>query len=366
LLPLYGILYAFHYVLTLPMRRNERTRVFLDLLELGLKDGRTPEAAVMEAAASRDRSIGVRFHLLAAHIQNGLRFNQALEKVPRLLSPQIRAMLKAGERIGNMAKVLPACRQLLRDGVSQVRGALNYLVLLVFCVTPFTVFVPIVLNLRVLPKYREIFGGMGVGRLPAFSEFIFSKNNIFILLQIALLIAIWVIALVYIGGPALRRWLQSFLPAGTDGVSWLLPWRRKRLHRDFSAILAVLLDSGVPEAEAVTLAAESTANTIVIRRAAKVRALLNTGVTLPESLREFDDTGELHWRISNALRGRGGFLRALAGWHEALDAKAFQLEQTAAQVITTAFVLFNGLFVACVVIAVFLMLISLLNEAILW
>ena len=39
-----------------------------------------------------------------------------------------------------------------------------------------------------------------------------------------------------------------------DRLLFLLAWRRKRLQRDFSTILAVLLDSEVPESEAVTLA----------------------------------------------------------------------------------------------------------------
>ena len=60
---------------------------------------------------------------------------------------------------------------------------------------------------------------------------------------------------------------------------------------------------------------------------------------------------------------RRGFVRALTGWHEALDAKAFQLEQAAAQVITTVLVLINGLIVASIMIAVFLVLIQLINGA---
>ena len=79
-----------------------------------------------------------------------------------------------------------------------------------------------------------------------------------------------------------------------------------------------------------------------------------------------DDSGELRWRLANALQGRGNFLRALMGWHEALDAKAFQEEQAAAQLTTTGLVLFNGVMVASIVIAVFLVLIQLLNEAVLW
>jgi type II secretory pathway component PulF len=42
----------------------------------------------------------------------------------------------------------------------------------------------------------------------------------------------------------------------------------KKLQRTFSAMLAVLLDGGVPEAEAVRLAGDCTANEICRRRAA--------------------------------------------------------------------------------------------------
>ena len=107
-------------------------------------------------------------------------------------------------------------------------------------------------------------------------------------------------------------------------------------------MLAVLLDAEVPEAEAVTLAAQSTANLAIIGRARKVLALLQEGVKLPEALGALDSSQELQWRLSNALRRGSGFVRALTGWHEALDAKAFQLEQAAAQLTTTALVLING------------------------
>jgi hypothetical protein len=70
--------------------------------------------------------------------------------------------------------------------------------------------------------------------------------------------------------------------------------------------------------------------------------------------------------LSNALQRGSGFLRALAGWHEALDAKAFQLEQAAAQLTTSALVLFNGLVVAMVVVAVFGALVHLINWLVLW
>jgi len=361
-----GFLYAMYFLLTLPMRRNERSRMFLDLLELGLKDGRTPEAAMLEAADSRDPGMGKRMYLLAAHLRSGLRLSEALERVPQLLPSQIRAMLKAGERIGDVAKVVPACRQLLRDGVSQVRGAHNYLILLAFCVTPITLLIPILIAVKVLPQFRMIFNGMGLGSMPAFSAMVFSQGGVFLFAQTVFLLLLWALMIAYIGGPRLREWISRLLPGAPDAFASLLPWKRKRLQRDFSTMLAMLLDANVPEAEAVTIAAEATANRVMIRRGGKMRELLAQGVKLPVALRELDDSGELRWRIANALQARGGFLRALTGWHEGLDAKAFQVEQASAQVATTALVLANGVMVACVVIAVFLLLINLINEACLW
>ncbi|HWX23257.1 MAG TPA: type II secretion system F family protein [Candidatus Binatia bacterium] len=365
--PVIALLYFVHFLLTLPMRRNERARMFLDLLELGLKEGRTPEAAVTDAASSQDPSLGYRFQLLAASCREGRRLTQALERVPRLLPPQIRAMLGAGERIGDVAKVLPACRLLLRDGVSQVRGALNYLLILALLATPFTIVVPILLRIKVFPAFRAVFESSFEGRsLPAFTRVVFAEQSVITFLQIGLFILIWLAVLAYLGGPRLQSWVSLLLPGLPDRLSYRLPWRRKRMQRDFSAMLAVLLDAQVPEPEAVRLAGESTANLVMRRRAEKVRSRLTEGVRLPEAIRAMDDSGELRWRLANALQRSGSFVRALTGWHEALDAKAFQLEQTAAQITTTLFVLANGFIVACIVIGMFLALINLMNQATLW
>jgi len=367
LAPVCGVTYLMYFLLTLPLRRNERARLFLDLLELGLKEGRRPEAAIVGAAASRDRSLGARFYRLAAYLEQGMPLSLALEQVPRLVTPQIRAMLKTGERIGDVAKVLPACRQLLKDGVSQVRGALNYLVLLVFAVTPMMIFVPLILRIKVLPKFNMVFDGMLEGQsLPAFTRFVFAGNTVSTAIQMGILALVWLAVLAYLGGPRFSGWMHRTMPGVQDWVIGCLPWRQKRLQRDFSSMLAMLLDAEVPEAEAISLAAESTGNVLITGRAVKVRRLLAEGVKLPEAIRLMDDSKELQWRLTNALRRGGGFLQALAGWHEALDARAFQLKQTAAQITTTVLVLLNGAIVASVVIAIFLVFIKLTNEAVLW
>jgi len=365
--PIVASLYLFYFLLTLPLRRAERARLFLDLIELGLKDGHTPEVTIAAVSSSRDRSLGVRFHVLAAYLAEGRQLGEALDQVGRMLPPQLRAMIKTGERIGNVGKVLPACRRLLNDSVSQVRGALNYLLILTFVVTPASILVPIAIRVMIVPKFKEVFAGMFDGaELPAFTRLVLGGQDYLTALLIGMVLMVWALMLLYLGGPRLHGWLRRPLPGLADWLICRLPWRRKRLQRDFSAMLAVLLDAEVPEIEAVALAAQATANVVLIRRAAKVQALLKRGVKLPEAIEVIDDTPELRWRLANALHRGSGFLRALAGWHEALDAKAFQLEQSAAQLITAFLVLLNGAVVASIVIAMFLPLVQLINGACLW
>jgi type II secretory pathway component PulF len=143
-----------------------------------------------------------------------------------------------------------------------------------------------------------------------------------------------------------------------DRILYALPWRRRRLQRDFCATLSLLLDAETPEPAAITLAAEATANFVFVKRARRALEDLAAGRRLQAALQRFDNAGEFSWRLANAAAQHGGFLPALSGWMEALDAKAFQQEQTASQLITTGLVLCNGLVAGLIAVGVFTLLIS--------
>jgi type II secretory pathway component PulF len=172
--------------------------------------------------------------------------------------------------------------------------------------------------------------------------------------------------MLYIGGPGFARWFQFRGLPFVDWIAWHIPWKQKRLQRTFSAMLAVLLDGGVPEAEAVRLAGDCTANEICRHRAQRVIGALQQGTKLDDAVRAFDSSGEFHWRLTNATHARGGFLSALQGWHEALDAKAFQQEEASAHAVTSGLVILNGVLVALIATGMFGILIACVNAALLW
>ena len=184
-----GFLMLAHFALTLPMRRAERARVFLDLLESTLKQGKPVEETLISLGHSRDLSMGVRFHLLAAWLETGLSLEEALAREPGFLPPQVTAMLRAGRQLGDLTKVLPASRKLLSDATSQTRGAMNYLLVVTFVITPTGFSVLGLLSIFVIPKFMEVFAGMGIKTGTGFFTFLAVNMHPIILAQCLILLA---------------------------------------------------------------------------------------------------------------------------------------------------------------------------------
>ena len=351
-----------HYLLSLPMHRRDRALFFLDLLETVLQRGQPVEQAILAVAENHDHAIGVHFYMVAAYIEGGDRLGEALEKVPGFLPPQITAILRAGEKLGDLKRVLPACREVLCIAPDTVRSTTHYMVAILLVFAPVACWFITLLSVFVVPKFKEVAANVGGGLWP-FTAFVFALNDAHVLVgfEILVFLALMTVAVIYIGGPGFVRWFQFRSIPVVDWITWRIPWKQKKLQLTFSAILAVLLDGGVPEAGAVRLAGDSTANEICRHRARRVIAALEKGVKLDEAVRAFDDSGEFHWRLTNATHAHGGFLHALRGWHEALDAKAFQQEEVATHVLTSGLVILNGLVVALIATSMFGVLIMILK-----
>lgn len=349
-----------HFLLSLPMQRRDRALFFLDLVETALDRGQSVERAILSAAECRDRAMSYQFFLLAAHIENGARLREALGLVPGFLPPQVNAILRSGEEMGNIKSVLPACREVLRFPPDTVRTTVQYMLGILLIFAPLACLMIWLITTFVIPKFKEVAAGAGV-HLWTISLLVFGHSQWFIWFEIIIFLILATITAIYIGGPGLVQYFRFRPFPLVDWLSWRLPWKQKKLQRTFSVMLAVLLDGGVPEAEAVRLAGDCTANEICRRRSAGIVAALQRGTKLTEAVRAFDDAGEFHWRLTNATHARNGFLNALRGWHEALDAKAFQEEETAAHIFTSGLVILNGVLVGLIAIAMFGVLIAILE-----
>ncbi len=170
-----------HFLLSLPMRRRDRALFFLDLLETVLQRGQPVEPAILAAAENHDRAIGVRFFLVAAHIEDGARLGEALEKVPRFLPPQVNAILRAGEKLGDLKKVLPACREVLRVAPDTVRTTMHYMVAILLLFAPVAIWLISLLSTFVIPRFKERGRRHRVPICGRSRQFVFALNDSHIL-----------------------------------------------------------------------------------------------------------------------------------------------------------------------------------------
>lgn len=364
-IPMVAVLGVSQLFLSLPARRNERARLFLDLLETAVQTGQSPERAIVAISETRDRSVSVHFHLLASHIEEGAHLGFALERAPRLVPPNIAEVVKIATATAGFPQLIPAAREMLADANSRMRGAVNYMVVFLIVLVPAAfLFLPL-LSTFVWPRLEQILVDMEVPA-PAFTRLVFENIALATLVEVFVMAVLLFFAFFYIGGPRAFSWLGKILGTWPDRLLLALPWRRNRVHRDFTSVLAILLDAGLEESRSVELAASATANQVFQAQASDVRARLREGVPLPTALQSLESSAEFQWRWANALHAGKNFFACLRGWHESLEARAFQQEQAAAHVITSAIVLINGVLVAALSSAVFLIIISVIEEGTLW
>ncbi len=358
------ICYGLYFLISLPLRRQERARILIDLMELQENTDRDPAATIKELSQTQDPALGVRFHVLGAYLESGRSLAESLKCVPRLLPDSIRESLVVGEQLGSFRKILPVCQIQLRDAASTIQNVTRYLVLSLFLALP-TLLTVTIFSIQVWPKMMMIADDYGVTPLPVVASFVDYLPQV--LLVIAIVYALlYLLALFYIGGPRLRGWLENGIVPITHGIVLRIPWVRKRLLRNFSMMLSTLLDAGVPEAKALELAAHASANRALKRRVRRCIQSLEAGETLEQALQRLDSTPELAWRLRLAAKRSDGFKTALQGWWEWLHTKARLQEQTTAQWFSITMIFVHGLIAASLSISMFHVITSIIDQGTLW
>lgn len=363
-LPVLGLTSLVYFLSTLPARRREKARLFLDLLHTGLEEGRSLEHTVTSLARTRDRTLGVRFYLVAAYLEEGESLFRALQKVPAFLPPGVTGVLAAGAQSGKLMEAMQAARRSIAHPISRTTHAIHYAFVLVLTVLPFcALFLPW-WSIKIFPVMMEILRSMEVTLHPL-TLFAAAYSRWLAVIYAVLMLAVGGIFIAYLCGPGLCRPDPGLFRRLADRFHYALPWWRKRLLRDFSLQLALLLEAGLPESVAVETAGRGTPSYRFQGFCDQVRAKLAAGVALPAALGELEQT-QLTWRFQSAAGSGRRFVDALRHWHEALEAEAARSEDVAAHLLSSGMVVFNGVMVGLMVSAVFVALSSMVNEAALW
>ena len=402
------------------LERRERARFFLELISMAEKSGQSIEQTIIEFSRSGNRPLGKHFDQVARYIESGLNLSEALDKTPGCLPNQVVATLKVGHETGGVGAILPAARERLTEKEKYTTSQLGVFYVSVGFVIATTIMG--VLMTYVIPKFKAIYADMlGDGEaLPAFTLWVINTSDTFShpfssipssILASFILCYLLHRFIRFLGGSHIidQILVPLYLAAGfiafslfltilsmdfepilfaligsggfiglcffviatfwifekiglLDWFRHLIPWHRKRLQRDYSYVLALLLDSGITEDRAIELAARGTSNFTVKRWATKAIAGLESGVGLKEAIKRMDNSKEFQWRLTNALQTDAKFVDALRGWHESLTARADRQYQTYITLMETSLLFILGLIVGSIVIGMFLPLIQMIEK----
>lgn len=341
LVPLAVIGIGLYLTLYIPLKRCQRSEILLDILEHGHQSGLDPVQTILQASRTRDAQLGLPFHHLAAHLENHLSLATAVKNVPGLMPSKMVGFFRIAEETGEWQQVYPACRILLRDRMSRIRSEESFALAGITILNPCLFITAFSLH-HTLPALREIAKSLKASdKLPL----LLASNYASAILLAAGLVCAGAMAFYFLATmlDSLAQALPEAVPTAVHRLFYRLPWHRDRTWRDFSAMLSLLLDAHVPESRAVSLAAQASGNLWFAKRAQGAIAALADGVVMTEAVRKLDAADEFHWRLANAARPGSSFVRSIAGWLESLDARAFQAELWATQLVTTGLVLLNGL-----------------------
>ena len=335
-----------------PIQRRERVRFFLYLLAQAEESGQSIEQIIISLSKGGEQPLGPQFDRVARHIEWGLmNLPEALAREPGCLPAQVVAIYKVGHETGDVNMILPVAQENHRENGESVFSGLIYHII----VLSIAVMIVGILMTYVIPKFKAIFADMlkPGEHLPEFTMLVLKISDAITITAAALFIPLFLLLGVWFFCEK-KGWLDTF---------WLLiPWHRKRLQRDYSRVLALLLDSGVPEEKAIELAAQSTSNRTIKKRARKVIASLQSGMGLTEAIKLMDDSREFQWRLTNALQTDGKFVDSLSGWHQSLSARADRQHRSFASLIEATMILLLGLIIGSIMIGMFLPLIKLMDK----
>ena len=332
------------------------TRQLATLVDAGL-----PLLRGLRVLEKQERSVALKKIIgeLATAIEGGSTFSEALAQHPKVFNRLFVNMVKAGELGGVLEVVLKRLAE-FSEKAQKIKGKVKAALFYPVAVLIVAVGIMIMLMTFVVPKFKDVFGGMGI-ELPGFTVFVlavsdFIKNNI--VLTMIILASFVVVFLLFIKTKFGRlNWdkFKLIMPPTGQVVSKVAISR-------FTRTLGTLVSSGVPILQALTIVKETAGNVIIANAVARVHESVKEGETITaplEASRVFPpmvismvDVGEQTGALPEML------LKIADNYDEEVDNAVAAMTSLLEPIV----IVFLAVIVGSIVIAMFLPLIKMITE----
>ena len=198
---------------------------------------------------------------VTARVESGDSFSDALQKHPKTFNRLYFCMVAAGEKGGLLSEILARLATYL-ENTARLRKKVKSSLMYPTVVTVVAIGITILLLVKVVPTFAEIFEGFGGMKLPAPTQFLidvsdtFRHNFLFVAVIIGALVSGWIY---YLKTPMGRAfWDSTRIKLPIFG-----PIAHKICLARFARTFASLVRSGVPILEVLTIVQNTVGNVVM-------------------------------------------------------------------------------------------------------
>jgi type IV pilus assembly protein PilC len=292
-------------------------------------------------------------------IEQGLSFSQAVARQPKIFPPIYLAMVRAGEVGGVLDEVMNRLASTLEKQMelrAKIKSAMTYPIV----VAGIVVLIVTGMLLFVVPMFEGMYHDLG-GQLPLPTRILISASNL--LLHIWWLVAIVIVGLVVL----FRRWLAT-----TGGR---LRWDRFKLHvpifgplmrktalARFARTLAALVRSGVPIMESLDIVGDTAGNAVIALALSETRERVRLGESISVALSAADHVfPPMVIQMISVGEETGAIDQLLEKIADFYDGEVQATVDSLTSLIEPALMVFMGISVGGMVIALYLPMFQLIN-----
>jgi type IV pilus assembly protein PilC len=297
---------------------------------------------------------------LALAVEGGSTFSEALAQHPKVFNRLYVNMVKAGELGGVLEVVLNRLSE-FQEKAQKIKGKVIAAMFYPVAVLVVAVTIMGVLVVVVIPKFKEVFAGLGEGRpLPAFTMLVMNisdavRGNI---IMTAICVAAVVIAFLLFIKTKFGRfaWDKFKLKMPVLG-----PVVSKVAISRFTRTLGTLVSSGVPILQALTIVRETSGNVIIAKAVTAVHESVKEGETITAPLEASGVFPPMVISMVDVGEQTGALPEMMMKIADNFDDEVDNAVAAMTSLLEPIMIIFLAVIVGSIVIAMFLPLIDLMN-----
>jgi len=299
---------------------------------------------------------------LGMSIEGGSTFSEALAQHPKVFNRLFVNMVKAGELGGVLEVVLNRLAEFM-EKAQRIKGKVIAAMFYPVAVMIVAVTILGVLMVVVVPKFQAIFADLlGPGQeLPAFTRFVLAISNTIkdhFVVTAGVLVGLFILFRVYVRTKAGRKLFDRF----KLNIPVVGPVIRKVAISRFTRTLGTLVSSGVPILQALTIVKETSGNVIIAEAVAAVHESVKEGETITAPLEASGVFPPMVISMVDVGEQTGALPEMLMKIADNYDDEVDNAVAAMTSLLEPIMIVFLAVIVGSIVIALFLPLISLIDQ----